>query len=493
MLVRRHDRSIEVGALIANTPTTPYWLQTNQYGIVPKASPAGLLIATLSSDYRYDQRRPRRLTDWGYGLQFVGQLTDASRASEPSRVLVAQAYAKFRLSIFEVWGGRRRQVVGLAQSPLSSGSYIWSANALPLPRIELAIPEFTPVPLTRGWLAIKGFYAHGWFGDTRYVRGSYLHQKVLYARLGKAESAVRLYGAFTHQAQWGGYAPFLAWDPRVSFNGHMPTGPEAYLWVVVPIKTQALKDLSKFTTYDQNRVGDHRGSAEAAIDVRLPHGTITHYQQHFYDLGRKLYNFRNIEDGLYGLRFTDNRPDRLITEALVELFNSGSHGIVQFGKPLGGEAENYFLNGQYPDSWSYRGRTLGTPFMSQAADVNPNLPSIPFVGYTKDIQRISGRYGINNNRVWAVHSGLSGALGRHWRYTTKATYSKNYGSFMLPFPPGTNQFSGLLSVTRTMQWPTPSTLITSVGYDRGKLLPNERQVGAYVAWRKTWTSAGRQR
>lgn len=481
---RHQYAQLEAGFLGSTTDQTPYWLQTNQFGIIPKTSPAGLLIATLQSDYQRRRLLSRPKIDWGYGVQVVGQ----GHLDKPSQVIISQAYGKARFWIFELWGGRRQQIIGLAESRLSSGSYIWSGNTLPIPKVEFAIPEYAPIRFLGNWLAVKGFFSHGWFGRGPFVQGSYLHQKAIYFRLGKPTTALRLYGAFTHHAQWGGYAPFLESDHTSSFQGQLADSFVAYMNVVLPLKTDALKNRNKFTTFDQNRVGDHRGSAEVAVEVSLPNGTLNHYQQHFYDLGRKLYNFRNIEDGLYGLRYLDKRPQQFIQEVVLELFNSGNQGVLQFGKYLGGEAENYFINGQYPEGWSYRGRTLGTPFMSQAADVNPELPRTPFSGYTLQNQRIDGVQGINNNRVWAVHTGLSGTVARQWGYIIKATYSRNYGIPSAPFPPGIDQVSGLLSVTKSMRRLAGSSLVVSVAYDQGKLLRHPQQLGGYIGWRKNWST-----
>ena len=476
---------LEMGGLFSSSGTTPYWLQTNQYGIIPKSTPTALLMAAVQSDYRASNRPNWRNMDWGYGLEVVGQ------GGSTNEVLLSEAYLKTRLGVFELAAGRRKQREGLAESPLSSGSYIWSGNALPIPQVELSIPNYVPLGFTRDFVAFKGSFAHGWFGRGPYVQGAYLHRKALYVRLGKPQARVRLYGTFTHYSQWGGYAPFLEKDPTSSFSGQIADSFEAYVNVVLPFKTNRLKNLAKFTTYDQNRVGDHRGSAEAAVEIKLRHGSLFAYQQHFYDLGRTLYNLTNFEDGLYGIRFLDARPQRAVREVVLELFNSGNQGVIQFGKNLGGGGENYFLNGQYPESWSYRGRTIGTPFISQASDVNPELPRIPFSGETLNNQLITGIYGINNNRIWALHTGLSGSLGTRWGYVVKASYSRNYGIMSLRFPPGTNQVSTLISVTRDTRWLAGSTLLVSVGYDEGKLLRYPSQLGGYVGVRKTWSGRSR--
>ncbi|NEU70184.1 capsule assembly Wzi family protein [Spirosoma agri] len=469
---------VELGGLASSSGLTPFWLQTNQYGVVPKETPTGLIRLNASRTYRIDSLEKRRKTDLGYGVELAGQV------GQVNHLLVVEAYLKARWGVVELFAGRRRQRVGLAESALSSGSYIWSGNTLPLPQVQIGLPNYVPIGFTNGWVALKGFIAHGWFGNDGYVQGSYLHQKAIYLRLGRPQARVQFYSAFTHVAQWGGYAPFLEQDPTSSFKGQLATSWDAFVNVLLPLKTDALKDRTKFTTFDQNRVGDHRGTAEVAVDVRLAQGTIRLYQQHFYDVGRKLYNLRNIEDGLYGLRYVRNERRGFLREVVLELFNSGNQGVLQFGRSLGGEPENYFLNGQYPASWSYRGRTIGTPFMTQSSDASAELPRLPFSGYTTSNQLIEGVHGINNNRVWALYGGLAGRLGAHWRVESKVSFSRNYGTFTAPFPAGTNQWSALGSLIHA--GPTGTQVIVSLAYDQGRLLASPQQVGGYVGLRKQW-------
>ncbi|GAB3568476.1 capsule assembly Wzi family protein [Spirosoma luteolum] len=479
----------ELGYWGSSTPETPFWFQTNQYGTVPTQSATGWLRAATTIGYRSDSataRRPR--TDWGGGLELIGQV------GRQQQVLLTEAYLKGKLGVFELFAGRRKQVLGLAESPLSMGSFSWSRNAQPMPRVQISIPVFTPLGFTRQFVALKAYFSHGWFGQQTYVKGSFLHQKGIAIRLGKPTARFHVMGAFDHQVQWSGYAPFLETDPNTAFHGQLATSWEAFYNVVVPAKTDALKNLSKFTTYDQNRVGDHRGTAELAIALNLPATTVTFYQQHFYDIGRKLYNFRNIEDGLYGLRLMSKKRYARVQDAVVEVFNTQSQGYIHFGRTLGGEPENYYINGQYPDGWSYRGRTIGNPFISQTASTNPALGGQPFYGDKADGTRISGLYGINNNRLLAFNGAIMGYLPtqsrngvvRYWQYRLQASYSQNFGLFSRPFPGGINQFSALASLSKPVRWLGGADISASVGYDAGQLLRYPDQAGYYIGLRKQW-------
>jgi hypothetical protein len=486
---------LEAGYWGGGTVTTPFWFQTNQYGITPYQAPAGWLRAGTTVGYRTDSataKRPR--TDWGGGIELVGQ------AGNSQQVLVAEGYLKGRLGIFELFAGRRKQVLGLAESPLSMGSFSWSRNALPMPRVQVSLPVFTPLGFTRQFVAVKAYVSHGWFGQQPHVRGSFLHQKGITLRFGKPNARFQLTTAFDHQVQWSGYAPFLEADPTASFGGQLATSWEAFYNVIVPTKTDALKNLTKFTTYDQNRVGDHRGTAEIALTLNLPTRTLTFYQQHFYDIGRKLYNLRNIEDGLYGLRLLSRQAHARIQDAVIEVFNTQSQGFIHFGQVVGGEPENYYQNGQYPDGWSYHGRTIGNPFISQTTATNPSLGGQPFYGYRADGTRIDGVYGINNNRLLAFNAGMMGyfpgRVGRYgrqyWQYRLQVSYSQNYGMFSRPFPSEVNQFSALVSISKPTGWLGGSDLCASVGYDEGQLLRSPTQTGFYLGLRKQWQSTVRR-
>lgn len=69
-------------------------------------------------------------------------------------MIVPEAYLKARWGIFELSGGRRREIVGLLDTTLSTGSYAWSGNALPIPKIQLEIRDYAPIGFTKGDLMI---------------------------------------------------------------------------------------------------------------------------------------------------------------------------------------------------------------------------------------------------------------------------------------------------------------------------------------------------
>ena len=135
--------SAEAGTIFSTNGETPFWLRANQYGIVPNQSPIFTLRGSVSSDYKKaitkeDQYKLSKF-DWGYGLNIVGNV------GKENQFLIPEAYVKAKYGAFEIYAGRRKEIFGLVDSTLSSGSYIWSGNALPMPKIQISTPNFVPL------------------------------------------------------------------------------------------------------------------------------------------------------------------------------------------------------------------------------------------------------------------------------------------------------------------------------------------------------------
>ena len=462
----------EAGVFATSARQTPFWLRTNQYGIVP-VSPSALTLR-LSAYADYDTARKHRF-DYGYGLSAV------ANAVGTNQVLLPEAYVKLRYRAFEVYGGRRREVFGLTDSTLSTGAYSWSGNSLPVPKIQIGIPAFTPVPFTKKWVSVMGQYAHGWLGGT-YVEHAMLHQKSLYLRVGKPAGRVQVSGGFNHQVIWGGYSPELA-KTLLSNGPYLPASFRDYAYVVTGYRAGGTEDRTDgLTSFDYaNRVGNHLGSIDLAVDVRLNKLSLFAYRQSIFDDG-SLFYLTNVADGLHGLRIRLPKPDALVHDLVLEFLNTGSQGGVLFSYEGGGANrgnDNYFNHGQFRDGWAYQGQTIGTPFITPQRG---SSGQIPFGTFT------------DNNRVRVFHVGASGTLPRFGSplfvqkptYQAKVSYSQNLGLYSAPFVPVKPQFSGIVTVLAPVKLLNGAVLMASVSADAGQLYP--ASVGGYIGIRKVWQS-----
>ena len=304
-----------------------------------------------------------------------------------------------------MWGGGA-EIVGLVDTLLTTGAYIWSGNALPIPKIQLAIPVFTAVPFTKGVLSVMGAFSHGWFENSdRIVTGSYLHQKYVYARLGKPGWKFRLYGGFNHQVVWGGQAPPGVLSPNLSNNGVLPTGLRYYRAVVLGSRGEWDRTDPNVTSFEDNRIGNHLGSLDVATDIDFKSWNLMAYRQFVYDDGSLFYG-TNLADGLNGLRLKNRRQPAgqpfFLRQITLEYFYSESQGGSAFviDDPEQRGRDNYFNHGQFIDGWQYYKHTIGTPFLTPQGEARSSLPN---------------NVGIINNRVNVVHIGLAGLLYNPYR------------------------------------------------------------------------------
>ena len=462
---------IEGGSYVVSG-SVPFWLRANQSGIAPLAGSTGMVRLGLYKDYHRltttdSLTKPKRM-DWGYGLEGIGRL------GQQATSLLPEAYLKARWGSIELYVGRRRDIAGLVDTLLTSGAYAWSGNALPIPKIQIGTIGYIPLGFTKGFVAVNAFYNHGWFNEG-FVKNSYLHQKVLYLRFGKPKSRVKVYAGGNHEVQWGGYAPSLAGVPGLSDNldGRFASDLSAYFRVVTSSRGTGYAPPQGIISVDQgNRIGNHLGSFDGGLEVRVGGYQLLAYRQNLYETGA-LYYLTNLVDGLNGLRLQRCKPREgsfSVDHLLVEFFYTQSQGGPEFviDDPQRRGRNNYFNHSQYQDGWTYMTRTIGTPFLTPQTEVQPNLP----------VSRA-----IANNRVSLWHMGLAGRF-QQIRWLTKLSYSQNYGTYDIPYPTGTYQFSVLLTLTAPLDIPALGNwqLHTSLALDRKKLLINSS--GCYIGLRK---------
>lgn len=327
-----------------------------------------------------------------------------------------------------------------------------------------------------------GTFSHGWFeNEGRLVKGTYLHQSSLYGRLGKPSWRVRMYGGFNHQVMWGGHSEYL--DINVSTTGKLPSGIKYYPAVVLGTRNPFPGDpgIQTVSHFEENRVGNHLGSIDLAVEVNLNHWNLFAYRQFMYDDGSLFYG-TNLDDGLNGIRIRNqDQPIGslfFLKQITLEYLYTGSQGGELFilDDPQRRGRDDYFNNGQFIDGWTYYGRTIGTPFLTPQTEVSTTLPT---------------RYGIANNRVSAFHAGLSALIFNKVDVTARLSYSRNAGTYAIPYLTTPTQFSGLFTASLPIGFLGGTTLNGSFAVDSGELLPNS--VGAYIGLRKTGVLGGRKR
>lgn len=372
----------------------PFWLRSNQYGSVPLDNASLSLTGAAHKDYKTNKKR---FIDWG--VSFEGRANIGNKL----KFTLIDGHGKVRIGIFEIRAGRSKEITGLCDSSLSSGSFSVSGNTLGIPKIEIKIHDFYSIPILHKILAFKGNYAHGWIGKTLVDNiqvETYLHQSSLYGRFGKPEWKFKLYGGFNHQALWGNekesYGPGYAFSPF-----------KTYLYVI------------RGGTYidGYTRLGDHLGSIDLGFEYDFKSIRLLVYRQNLYEAGA-LYYLANIRDGLNGISLINlhNRNEEFQwRKILVEVFYTKSQGGESWSVPRPSAAEDYYNHYQYIRGWSYNGVGIGNPFISSPLFLRKELLA--------DTQSY-----FDNNRIAAFHIGFEGSAN-HWNFVLKTSYSLNYGTY----------------------------------------------------------------
>ncbi|WP_420150393.1 capsule assembly Wzi family protein [Spirosoma sp.] len=478
--VRKPNRYVaEAGTYLSSSTETPFWLRANQYGIVPYRSPVATFRAGLYSEY--DSSRHGDGTwrgskfDIGYGVNMVVNGMQNGLSYE-NNVLLPEAYVKVRRGIWELYLGRRREKFGLADSTLSTGSYSWSGNAMPVPKIQIGIPTFTPIGFTKGWVAIQGTFAHGYLDASGYIQNKMLHQKSLYLRFGHQRDFMRFYAGLNHQVVWGGRVadPFNP-PGTVQSDGKLPSGLKNYFYVVSTLYPKS-NDTSEYNYFDlTNRIGNHLGSIDVAAEIDLSSHTLYIYRQNIYDDG-SLFYLINIADGLNGIRLRRNDDNAIVRDILFEFLNTTSQGGPEFiiDDPKRRGKDDYFNHQQFRDGWAYRYHTVGTPFIPPGLGPRDQYPYGSFT---------------NNNRVYVFHTGVGGSLPLSGRalmspitYQIKLSYSHNLGTYNVPFSAARKQFSGYAGIVAPLSILGGLQLTGSVAVDAGTLYQNS--IGTFLSIRK---------
>lgn len=444
---------VELTGFSSSTSRTPFWIQANQFGIVSRAGNAG--SAHVGFDHFGNLPNTER-NNWrvGFGVEAVGNI------SKQNKLLLPQAYGAIRYKNWEFFIGRKKQWIGLADSTLGTGSYAWSGNAMPIPKIQLGTRGFVALPLTKGWVSFNGFYSDGFFEKNRPITSDLkLHQKALYIRIGKTTSRIKLYAGVNHQVQWGGKTPYL------SVNGKMPSGFKNYINVITGKSYAMDKNASDFDNL--NRVGNHLGSVDFAVEIENYGNTWFIYRQNVYEDG-SLFALTNLKDGLNGIRIRRKNSygsNFQIAEALVEFLFTKNQGGSEFNWGVPGTKkghfgrDNYFNHPQVRDGWSYHDRTIGSAFITPTSDTQWKYPK-----YADSFT--------SNNRVSVFHIGLKGTLMQKVVWTTKLSYSSNIGTYDAPFPTKPTQFSGLLTMQGKINIFGGTILKGSIAADLGELYPD---------------------
>lgn len=315
------------------------------------------------------------------------------------QVFIQEGYVKVNYNHWQLRAGRYEENIGEVNPELSSGSFGISGNALPVPKVSLAIMQYTDVPFTNGWLQVKGLFSHGWMGEDRWVKEALLHERNFYLRLGTP--AFRLYGGLNRFAVWGGKHPDY---------GQLPKTLNDYKIIVLG---RPVDDARPYREEQHDQRGNHLGFFDFGLNLDLYNMKITVYQQTPFEDRSGVKPLGN-PDKLLGIALANKNPGSLLSAVTVEYMDTryqGGNGKV--GK------DNYFNNRLYSSGWTYAGRVIGTPLFTDKDRAA--------VYFEEDVVGADD-WQVVNNKIRGIHLGWKGRLLPALHLRTLLTYTENYGN-----------------------------------------------------------------
>ena len=399
--------TLHSSTLLSSQSYLPHYLLANNYDLYDPFQSAQAIVQA-----RVERPFGDKTFDYAYGVDLVANTNFSYSRFQ-------QAYLMVKYGPIQLRGGRWQHTIGIQYDSLSVGSLGLSANARPLPKIFIGIPEYTAVPLTRGYVQIKGGLSHGWFEADRFTASPYLHEKYLYLKLG-GDLPVRFITGLAHFAHWGGEHPSIGELPA-SFNDY---------WKIFTASSAG--EDSGLGGEIINVLGNHLGVLDFGLELEFKNFDLMLYNQYPYEDQSNLHTIIKTNlDRLAGLHFTNKSDSRWITHVLYEFmtttYQSGP-GLpdptanypdkeANYGYDFRGR-DDFHNNYLYRSGWTYQNRIMGSPLFFTRERAKQYLPEV------------TDTYGrIVNNRIKAHHLAIQGLVKSHIAYKLRATFTRNYGTY----------------------------------------------------------------
>lgn len=431
---------MEFVTAISEEGALPFWLHSSRWGIIDRRSGNGFI--RLAPRVELGSLGSVRLKA---GSELVG------RWSGQSSIFLNEGYLQADWKIFRMVAGRKKEHIGITDSTLTSGSMIQSGNASPIPKIRIYTPDFVDIPGTYNWLSFKGYFAHGWMENGRYIENPWLHQKYFYLKVLPDEYSLQLYGGIVQSTLWAGIHPEY---------GKLPNNIDDF-WKILTVQSTDANDAEPGA--DVEALGSTVGIYDFGISYDYMGFSGLIHRQFYLETGAGA-KFRNLWDGLWGVVISWNKKFQYINNfSWSHLYTKRQSSQLHRGDPSYG-ADSYYSNMNYRSGWTYHGRTIGNPLMF-ADGINP---------------------GVDNNIVIAHQVGLGGIIGLV-NYNFTGTYSRNYGANSIcatencssrtsNFTDRKDQYSFLLQTSMDIK--EDLSLNVDLAYDKGDLYPE--QIGAMI-------------
>ena len=415
---------------------TPLWLNANKYGLSSLDETNGYLRASAIRPLRIDSLRR-----WGVGYG----LDVAVPYHYTSNVVVQQAFAEMKWLHGALTVGSKEYPMEMKNQTLSSGAQTLGINARPIPQVRLAFHDYAPIPLTNGWVHLKGHIAYGMMTDENwqhdftqkrhdYTDGLLYHSKAGFIKIGKEDCFFPLsvemglemstiFGGISYQEQYdGSMREIRSKRSSLSFwHAFKPDGGE----VEENLYTNAEGDLLgswlarvnydadtwQFGFYADKFFEDHSSMFQLDFDG---YGEGEEWQAS----KKRRYVIYDFKDMLLGAELTfkyNSKIRHLLLEYIYTKYQSGPiyhDHTINLNDHIGGK-DNYY-NHYLFSGWQHWGQVIGNPL------------------YRSPIYNDDGTIKVQDNRFRAMHFGMDGTV-KSLDYRLLATFQDGVGTYEKPY------------------------------------------------------------
>ena len=481
--------SAEIATHAAPRDFAPYYMTANRYSTVANGCGAYLRAGAF-----IEMDSTKRFS-YAAGIELMGNYETTSpvrkwengsfntKQVRPQIFRIQQLYAdiKYRAVFLSVGMREKADENPITNFDLSSGNLVLSGNTRPSPQVQVGFHKFVDIPLTSGWVQIKGDIAYGKFLGNDYLRNHYgyyssfittdvfYHYKSLYLRTNPHQRFVFTIG-IEDGVQFGGNR--TTYQEGVATASYKPqVNLKAFWQAFLPSRGDNTASVG-----DQLFVyGNHVGAIDMAAEYKLKdQSKLRVYTQWLFEDGSGM-GKQNGFDGLWGISYHTNRRS-ILSDILVEYIGlDNQSGAIPWqptdfpGTQVTTETSggDDYYNNYYYNGWQQAGFGIGTP-MSPSIMYNTD-------GYMRYL----------NTRIRGGHIALRGYMNTDWQYRIMASYREAWGTPFIPAKEDKRQGSMLIECTYAPQKLAGWQFCGAVAVDAGNLIGDN--VGISLSVKKSGT------
>lgn len=458
----------------------PYYITANRHGVITQANGALLHAGawrTLDTEKRFS---------YSFGFDLYGGDTNSTdyyrwqqkpfnewdgdwytHSEQPANFWIQQLYATLKYRSIYFTAGMQDRGSYMLNNSLSSGDMIQSGNARSLPELRIGFIDFQDVPFTNHWIQIQGEFAYGAYRQNKWLdnhfnnfsgvksRNMLYVYKRIYFRTNPQKPFSATFGA-QGAGQFGGTS-YRFEEGRLTSVEHHSHNLDAFWQALGP-------HASSVEGYYQ---GQHLGSWDIKLRYRLRDNTeLSAYVQNLWEDGSGMGKL-NGWDGLWGIEYKAPREGWIDAAVIEYLQTTNQSGPIHWNPDdMPGTTltdwqatgrDNYYNNDFY-GSYANLGMAQGNPLLKSP------------------IFNISGSLWFLENRVKALHVGVSGSPFSGFKYRVLAGTRTSWGSYNIPGKEKLHATCFLVEAAYTLPSLPAMNIKGELGIDSGKLLGNN--VGA---------------